>query len=90
MGIYEIHCSVCDKVFMWFSGNKHQLCGECIDKMGGGVFEVYQRFKNPEPNYAVACYHFIGYNEADSYEDAIKLLIEKGVPEDEIVKNDTE
>ena len=87
MGVYEIHCSECDKVFMWHSGNKHQICLKCLDeKFGGGTFEVYQKFKNPEPNHAVACYHFVGYNKADSYEDAIKLLIEKGVPEDEIVK----
>ena len=86
MGIYESKCSKCDKPFSWFSGNKHQLCGSCINEMGGGVFEVKRRFKNPK-NSHVGCYYFIGFNEADSYEDAIKLLIERGVPEDEIIKN---
>ena len=70
---------------MWFSGNKHQLCGDCIEEMGGGVHEIRREFKEPEKNGPVGCYYFIGYNEAETREDAIKLLIEKGVPEDEII-----
>lgn len=84
MGIYPSKCSKCDKPFLWFSGNKHQLCGDCIEEMGGGVHEIKRSFKNPEDNH-VGCYYFIGYNEAETYEDAVKLLIERGVPEDEIV-----
>lgn len=29
MGLYPIPCKICKKVFMWFSGNPIQLCGEC-------------------------------------------------------------
>ena len=54
--------------------------------MGGGVFEIKRRFKDPEGPH-VGCYYFIGYNEAETLEDAIKLLIERGVPEEEIIKN---
>ena len=89
MGIYSINCSICDKPFLWFSGNKFQFCSKCVDKkFGGSYFEVYQRFKNPEKNGPVACYHAIGINEADSYDEAYEILIKRGVPEDEIVKKD--
>lgn len=29
MGLYPIECSVCEKVFMWFSGNLDQRCQNC-------------------------------------------------------------
>ena len=88
MGIYEINCSVCDKVFSWFSGNKSQICKECVDeKFGGSYFEVERRFKNPE-GCLVGCFYVIGINEADTWEEAYEILIKRGVPEDEIVKKD--
>lgn len=80
---------MCNKPFMWFSGDNSQICSKCIDeKMGGGFFEVYQRFKNPEENGPVACYRFVGYNEAKTYEEAVQLLIKNGVPEDEIINDE--
>ena len=29
MGIYNVNCSSCKKMFPWFSGNPVQLCEEC-------------------------------------------------------------
>jgi hypothetical protein len=84
MGVYEVGCSKCHKSFMWFSSNINSLCPDCIENMGGGVYTIERKYKVIDKN-LVGCYYFIGYNEAKTYEDAIKLLIEKGVPEDEIV-----
>lgn len=32
MGLYAIDCISCGKPFMWFSGNVHQVCEECVKK----------------------------------------------------------
>lgn len=85
MGIYESECRKCGTPFMWWSGDKSGLCSKCVDEMGGGYHEIEQKYKNP-----IGCnvgrFIFIGFNEAETYDDAIKLVIERGVPEDEIVR----
>ena len=87
MGIYESNCNKCNKPFTWWSGDKSGLCPQCIDNMGGGYHEVERKYKNRNDN-LLGCFYFIGLNEAETYEDAINLLIERGVPEDEIVRYD--
>ena len=85
MGLYKIYCTKCKKPFMWWSGTLCQICPECIDnEMGGGVHVIERKLKKPIGNTTGHIYS-IGYNEAETYEDAVKLLIERGVPEDEII-----
>jgi hypothetical protein len=31
MGLYAIPCRECGKLFMWFSGNMDQRCGDCLN-----------------------------------------------------------
>lgn len=85
MGIYEANCRKCNILFTWWSGDKSGLCPQCINDMGGGYHEIERRYKNRSDN-LVGCYYFIGFNEAETYEDAISILIERGVPEDEIIR----
>jgi len=58
MGIYETNCPKCGKSFMWWSGNRCQYCSECIDKMGGSIFEIERKFKNPTDS-VVGRFYFI-------------------------------
>ena len=54
--------------------------------MGGGIYKIERKYKTIVNN-LVGTYYFIGYNEAKNYDDAIKLLIERGVPKEEIIIN---
>lgn len=49
MGIYPATCSVCKKVFLWFSGNPSQICGECVNKSTQSAIEISKAWKNFKP-----------------------------------------
>lgn len=51
MGLYAVPCSICKKVFQWFSGgnNPAQVCADCMKPKSASAIELVESWKNFNP-----------------------------------------
>jgi len=96
MGLFTQNCTNCGQVFLWHSSNLNQICGDCLEKAGGGYYiisvlpendgdigKAYMVEKNILNRRNVLLEKFNG--KSDEYRIACKYLVnERGVNKNKI------